>query len=172
MKFQSLNIRKLHIKSGLNSTSTGLFGDFLGVGYDLYQVRPKVLLVFNKRKTLADAWNKIVKWWPDEEIRMRFVEKFDSFEYVLFGKSNILDTQWIFRKLLRSSEHYQKFKHEYDGVVYLGFALYHPQDDSYELEIFDYKKKITDVRFLNEESAEQDSTVLKARELQHVLEEK
>lgn len=138
----------------------------MGIGYHFSEADPKMLLIFNKKKTLHDTWRNIIKWWPDDEIRTRFVEKDDSFDYVLYGKSNILRKQWVFLKSLKSSIHYKKFKTEYDGTAYLGFALYMPTNDSYELVIFDYKKKITDIRFLSEQEAEQDSVVLIAKKAQ------
>lgn len=148
----------------MTSENTKIFTNFMGIGYDLYQVRPKVLLIFDKRKILTDTWSKIIKWWPDDKISMRFVEKNSSFDYVLYGKSNILDTQWIFSKSLKTSEHYKKFKEECDGVAILGLALYVPTDESYDLEIFDYKKRVMDVRILNEQDSAQDDTILKYKE--------
>ena len=73
----------------LIEVSTKLFDDFMGVGYLFYDVRPTVLLIFNKKKTLVNVWNKIIKWWPDDEIKLRFVETDDSFEFVLYGESRI-----------------------------------------------------------------------------------
>lgn len=135
----------------------------MGIGYQFYEVRPKLLLIFDKKKILVDVWRKIIKWCPDDALSIRFVERDDSFVFVLHGKSNILDSQWIFKKSLRSSEHYKKFKDNYEGAAHLEFALYVPKDDSHELVMFNYKKRITDVKFLSEEDAEQDEVVLKSR---------
>ena len=155
-----------------NTTIKG-FHDFMGIGYHFYDVHTKLLLVFSKRKTLVDAWNKIIKWWPDDEIKMRFVEKEeddDSFQFILYSKSRILAVTWIFLKHLKASEHYKRFKDEYDGAANLGFALYIPRDDFYELELFDYKKRITDVKFLKETQADQDTVVFRARQILRDLE--
>lgn len=149
----------------LIEVSPKLFDDFMGVGYLFYDVRPTVLLIFNKKKTLANVWNKIIKWWPDDEIKLRFVETDDSFEFVLYGESRILLTKWILSKALKISEHYKRFKDDYDGAAKLGLALYMPKDDSYELEIFRHKKRLTDVRFLKEPEAEKDGIVLMSRQI-------
>ncbi len=141
------------------------FNDFMGVGYHFYDVHTKVLLIFNEKKPLLSAWGKVIKWWPDDEIKMRFVEGNDSYEFVLYGESRILTTRWVFLKALKASEHYKRFKEEYDGAAYLGLALYKPKDDSYELEIFKYRKKVTDVKFLKETDAEEDVIVSKSRQL-------
>lgn len=149
----------------MSVVDTMWFHDFMGVGYHFYDVHTKVLLIFNERKPLLGAWGKVIKWWPDDEIKMRFVEENDSYEFVLYGESRILTTRWVFLKALKASEHYKRFKEEYDGAAYLGLALYKPKDDSYELEIFKYRKKVTDVKFLKEADAEEDGIVSKSRQL-------
>jgi hypothetical protein len=139
------------------------FDAFMGVGYEFYEVRAKVMLIFDNRKTLTKAWNKVIKWWPDDEIKMRFIETIQSYEFILYGDSRVLDARWVFLKALRVSEHYKTFKNDYEGAAYLRFALYRPKGDSYELELFDYSKKVTDVRFLEEPLKEtQDGIVIKS----------
>ena len=138
----------------------------MGVGYYFYDVHTKVLLIFDEKKTLLRAWSKVIKWWPDDEIKMRFAERDDdSYEFVPHGESRILLTKWVFLKALKTSEHYRRFKDEYDGAAYLGLALYRTKDDSYELEIFKYRKKISDVRFLKEMDVEEDSIVSRSRQI-------
>lgn len=139
------------------------FDAFLGVGYEFYEVRAKVMLIFDNRKTLAKAWNKIIKWWPDDEIKMRFIETIQSYEFILYGDSRVLESRWVFLKSLMVSENYKTFKDDYEGAAYLRFALYRPKGDSYELELFDYSKKVTDVMFLEEPLEEtQDGIVIKS----------
>ena len=146
----------------MTDKSVRWFDAFMGVGYEFYEVRAKVILIFDKRKTLVNAWNKIIKWWPDDEIKLRFVETINSYEFILYGDSRVLDARWVFLKALRVSEHYKTFKDDYEGTAYLRFALYRPKGDSYEIEIFDYKKRVTDVMFLEEPLREKDSIVLKS----------
>ena len=148
-------------------TKISWFDDFLGVGYHFYDVRPKILLIFNERRKIPDVWNKIIKYWPDDEIKIRFVETKDSFEFVLYCESRILLTTWVFLKALKTSENYQRFKEDYDGAANFGLALYKPKGDSYELEIFKYKKRITDVKFLKESEADQDFIVNRSRQILH-----
>jgi hypothetical protein len=137
----------------------------MGVGYHFYDVHTKVLLIFNEKKPLFSTWGKVIKWWPDDEIKMRFLEENDSYKFILYGESRILTTKWVFLKALKASEHYKRFKDDYDGAAYLGMALYRPKDDSYELEIFKYRKKVTDVKFLRETDSEEDVIVSKSRQL-------
>lgn len=148
----------------MSETEIKLFEDFMGLGY-IYDVRPTALLVFEKRKAIGDVWKKIIKWWPDDEISLRFVEKDDSYEFVLYGQSRILETNWMFLKKLTTSENYKRFKDDYDGAAFLGLALYLRKDDSYELEVFRQKKRITNVKFLTESEAADDSTVIMSRQI-------
>ena len=136
----------------------------MGIGYYFYDVRPKLLLVFKKRKTLLEGWNKVIKWWPDDLIRIRFLETNDSFEFILYCETDILTTKWVFYKALNRSDNYAKFKDDYDGAAILGLALYKPRDESYELEIFDYKKRVTDIVFTTEKE-NKDSVVVRTIEV-------
>lgn len=136
----------------------------MGIGYYFHDVRPKILLVFRKRKTLLDVWNKVIKWWPDDSIHMSFVETNGFFEFILYCETNILRSKWIFYKALEISDNYTKFKGDYDGAAILGLALYESSDESYELEIFDYKKRVTDVAF-TKEAENRDAVVSKTIEV-------
>lgn len=138
------------------------FDAFMGVGYEFYEVRTKVILIFDKRKTLFDAWKKVIKWWPDHDIKMRFVETNHSYEFILYGDSVALDTRWVFLKALKVSENYKAFKNDYEGAAFLRLALYRPKGDSYELELFDYRKRVTDVMFLEDADRENDNIVLRS----------
>lgn len=143
------------------------FTDFMGLGYRYYDVKPGVLLIFDKSNSIHNVWHRVIKWWPDDEIRMRFVETDDSYEFVLYGESRILKGNWVFVKTLNVSEHYRKFKEGYEGEARLGLALYKPKEDSYELSIYKYNKSVADVRFLKEFEAEQDKIVLRSRKILH-----
>jgi len=151
----------------LVDTKINWFDDFLGVGYLFYDVRPKILLIFDERRKIPNVWNKIIKYWPDDEIKIRFVETDDSFEFVLYCESRILLTTWVFLKSLKTSENYKRFKEDYDGAANFGLALYKPKGDSYELEIFKYKKRLTDIKFLKESESEQDFIVSRSRRILH-----
>ncbi len=143
------------------------FDDFLGLGYHMYDVRPTVFLIFNGRKKIGTAWNKIIKYFPDDEIKIRFIEKESNYEFVLYCQSRILSTIWVFLKSLKVSEHYKQFKEDYEGAANLKLALYIPKKDTYELEIFKYVKRITDLKFLTESEVEQDFILARSVENLH-----
>ena len=144
------------------------FDAFLGLGYEFYDVRAKVIMIFNSRRTLLNAWNKVIKWWPDDAIKMRFLETKDIYEFIMYGDSSILGFIWVFMKTLNVSQHFETFKKDYDGATYLRLALYRPKKNSYELELFDYQKRITDVLFLKEPLNEiQDAVLLEYKNSIH-----
>jgi hypothetical protein len=93
---------------------------------------------------------------------MRFVETNNSYEFILYADSVALDNRWVFLKALKVSENYKAFKNDYEGAALLRLALYRPKGDSYELEIFDYSKRVTDVMFLEDALRDKDSMVLKS----------
>jgi len=150
----------------MTDTKIDWFDDFLGLGYHMYDVRPTIFLIFNGRKKIANTWNKIMKYFPDDEIRIRFIEKDAEYEFVLYCQSRILSTTWVFLKSLKVSEYYKQFKEDYEGAANLKLALYIPKKDTYELEIFKHQKRITDIKFPIESEIEQDFIL--QRSIQHL----
>ncbi|MDE1770791.1 MAG: hypothetical protein KGI28_09635 [Thaumarchaeota archaeon] len=140
------------------------FEDFLGLGYHVFDIRPTIYLIFDGKRKLANIWNKIIKYWPDDEIKMRFFEGDENYEFVLCGKSRILLTTTVFLKSLKISDHYRQFMEEYNGSASLQLAVYFPKDKKYELEIFKFKKKVTDVKFLKNQDVDEDFIISQARQ--------
>lgn len=169
------------------SYNTRWFDEFIGLGYSLRQVYPCILLLFNDKKRLKEAWDKIIKLWPDDEIKIRFVEvgvkikdgdydireeeakidgvdegrdykdevhsignkeKGKKYAFIMYCRSRILQNTWVFLKLLDISDNYRRLKAEYDGKLYVDLAVCIAKGESYELEIFKYRKSVSDVAFL------------------------
>jgi len=149
----------------VTDNTIGWFEDFLGLGYHVYDVRPSIYLIFEggKRK-ISNTWNKIIKYWPDDEIKIRFFEGEAVYEFILYGKSRILTTTYVFLKSLKISEHYRQFMDEYDGSATLQLALYFPKEKTYELEIFKFKKRVTDIKFLKSSDIDDDFIITQARQ--------
>jgi hypothetical protein len=140
------------------------FEDFIGLGYHVFDVRPTIYLIFDNKKKLVNAWNGIIKYWPDDEIKMAFFEGDTNYEFILYCQSRILDKTTVFLKSLKISEHYQRFLEEYNGSVSLQIANYTPKKGEYALEIFKFKKKVVGVQFLKDQDSHDDFVVLQARE--------
>lgn len=148
------------------------FEDFIGLGYHVFDVRPTIYLIFDNKKKLVNAWNQIIKYWPDDEIKMRFFEGDANYEFILYCQSRILHTTNVFLKSLKISDHYQQFLEEYNGSASLQIANYSPKNKKYELEIFKFKKKVTDIQFLKKQDTVDDFVILQARERLRQAEEK
>lgn len=140
------------------------FEDFLGLGYHVFDVRPTVYLIFDDKRKLVNAWSQLIKYWPDDEIKMRFFEGDVNYEFVLYCKSRILQTTNVFLKSLKISDHYTQFMDEYIGSASLQLANYSPKNKTYELEIFKFKKKVTDLKFLKKQDVDDDFVISQARE--------
>ena len=140
------------------------FEDFLGLGYHVFDVRPTVYLIFDNKKKLVNAWNQVIKYWPDDEIKMRFFEGDTNYEFVLYCQSRILQTANVFLKSLKISDHYQQFMEEYNGSASLQLANYTPKNKKYELEIFKFKKKVIDLKFLKTQDTDDYFIISQARE--------
>jgi hypothetical protein len=147
----------------MTDTKITWFEDFLGLGYHVFDVRPTIYLILDGKRKLANTWNKIIKYWPDDEIKMRFFEGDVNYEFVLYCQSRILLTTNVFLKSLKISDHYKQFMDEYNGSASLQLAVYFPKDKKYELEIFKFKKKIFDVKFLNDKDDDDDFIISQAR---------
>ena len=137
-------------------TKIDWFDDFLGLGYHMYDVRPTIFLIFDGGKKIANTWNKIIKYFPDDEIKIRFIEKDSEYDFVLYCQSRVLATTWVFLKSLKISEHYKQFKEDYEGAANLKLARYIPKKGTYELEIFKYQKRISDLKFPTPAEIDQD----------------
>ncbi|MDE1814754.1 MAG: hypothetical protein KGH87_06745 [Thaumarchaeota archaeon] len=143
------------------------FEDFLGLGYHVFDVRPTIYLIFDDKRKLVNTWNQMIKYWPDDEIKMRFFEGDASYEFILYCQSRILQTTNVFLKSLKISDHYKQFMEEYIGSASLQLAVYSPKNKTYELEIFKFKKKITDLKFLKKQDVDDDFVISQAREKLH-----
>jgi len=140
------------------------FEDFIGLGYHVFDVRPTIYLIFDNKKKLVNAWNQIIKYWPDYEIKMSFFEGDTNYEFILYCQSRILQKTTVFLKSLKISDHYQRFIEEYNGSASLQIANYSPKKGEYALEIFKFKKKVTDLQFLKKEDSVDDFVISQALE--------
>ncbi len=87
---------------------------FVGVGYSFRYVYPCILLLFDNKKRLKEAWDKAIKWWPDDEIKIRYVEvggrdySLDvmdgkerykggdgKYAFIMYCRSRILHNTWV-----------------------------------------------------------------------------
>jgi hypothetical protein len=111
------------------------FNNFVGVGYRYHDIYMNVLPLFKDKRYAFKLWKKTIEWWPDDEIKLRFVEYNDKYWFILYGGS--------------------RFKHGYEKQVLLRFAIYKENknkemtDNKFGLELLKRSKSIFDIKFLN-----------------------
>lgn len=141
------------------------FHDFLGVGYRPQDPYTMLLLLFRNRSDASKIWQDVLRWWIDDEIRIRFVETSERYQFIMYCENRILQDTWAFVKLLKMSDHYKKFKTSFRDCAFLGMAVYRPKGDSYNLHVLKNTKKISDVRFMQEADVEEGSMVWRCKEV-------
>jgi hypothetical protein len=131
------------------------FNNFVGVGYRYHDVYMNVLPLFEDKRYASKLWKKTIEWWPDDEIKLRFVEYNDKYWFILYGGSKYKGDNTGFVKHFHISENYKRFKHGYEKQVLLRFAIYKEnknkemRDNKFGLELLKKSKTIFDIKFLN-----------------------
>jgi hypothetical protein len=138
----------------LGSTPIVWFKDFAGVGYRYHDVYMNVFPLFNDKMFAFRLWKKTADWWPDDKIRMRFVEQGDDYWFILYGGSEYKGDNTGFVKKMPISENYQRFKAGYEKKAVLRFGIYkdNPKKKDggkYDLEILKKTKSVYDIEFLS-----------------------
>ena len=100
------------------------FDDFLGVAYRYYDLRMNVVPLFSERKQATNLWNETIHWWPDHDIKLRFVETGDKYWFILGAVSKKPESNKSLFKILSKSEHYERFKNGHGGEAYLRLGVY------------------------------------------------
>jgi hypothetical protein len=129
------------------------FKDFVGVGYRYHDVFMNVFPLFNDKMFAFRLWKKTINWWPDDKIKMRFVEQGDHYWFILYGGSEYKGDNTGFVKKVQMSENYERFKAGYEKKALLRFGVYKDnpkkKDGSgYDLEILKKSKSVYDIAFL------------------------
>lgn len=130
--------------------------DFLGVGYRYYDLRMNVFPIFPDRKQAIRIWEDVIKWWIDPTIKVRFVDTGDDYWFVMGGDSPFPESNKSFFKLLKKSEHYERFKKGHEGEAYLRMGIYREKDASSPVSLFKKKKVVSDIKFLQENDVKDD----------------
>ena len=131
------------------------FNNFVGVGYRYHDVYMNVLPLFEDKRYAFKLWKKTIEWWPDDEIKLRFVEYNDKYWFILYGGSKYKGDNTGFVKHFHISDNYNRFKHGYEKQVLLRFAIYKEnknkemRDNKFGLELLKKSKTIFDIKFLN-----------------------
>ena len=153
--------RKLNNDRILSSNSDEInhpilwFNNIVGVVYLYHDIYMNVLPLFKDKRYAFKLWKKTIEWWPDDEIKLRFVESNDRYWFILYVGSNNKGENIGFVKDFLISENYNRFKRGYEKQVVLRFAIYKENknkemtDNKFGLELLKRSKSIFDIKFLN-----------------------
>lgn len=146
----------------VSSKPTYWFRDFIGVGYRYQDIYMNVIPLFEDKMPAYRLWKKTINWWPDDEIKIRFVEQSDSYWLIIYGGSSYKDDNTGFVKKVQVSDNYKRFKAGYEKRAILRFGIYkeNPKkkdDRKYDLEILKKSKSIYDIAFLKYEELSPES---------------
>ena len=79
------------------------FKDFVGVGYRYHDVYMNVFPLFQDKMFAHRLWKKTIDGWPDDEIRLRFIEDGDHYWFILYGGSKHTGDNTGFVKKIQKS---------------------------------------------------------------------
>ena len=137
------------------------FGNFVGVGYRYHDVFMNVFPLFEDKMSAFKLWKKTIDWWPDDKIKLRFVEQGDDYWFILYGGSDYKKDNTGFVKRVAKSENYERFKAGYEKKAILRFGILGPpkkKDQKYDLEVLKKAKNVYDIAFLQFSELAPDST--------------
>lgn len=138
------------------------FDDFLGVGYRYHEVHMNVFPVFNDKMFAFKLWMKTVNAWPDDQIKLRFVEHNDNYWFVLYDASQYRNGVAGFVKLVPRSDNYERFKAGYEKKAILRFGIYKESKkkggSGFNLEVLKKSKSVYDIAFLQYSDVSPEST--------------
>lgn len=146
------------------------YDDFIGIGYRYHDVYMNVFPIFEDRSYASKLWDKTVRWWPDDEIRLRFVEqeedKKNNYWFILYNTAQHIDERTGFAKKLQISDNYQRFKVGYEKQVILRFGIYkeNPKkvkrennNKKFDLLLLKKHKTVYDIQFMSFSNLSSDS---------------
>ena len=141
----------------VSSKPISWFGNFIGVGYRYHDIYMNVIVLFEDKMAAYRLWKKTIDWWPDDKIKLRFVEQSDSYWLIIYGGSMYKDDNTGFVKKVQISDNYKRFKAGYEDKAILRFGIYKEKnpkkkkeeddDRKYDLEILKKSKSVYDIAF-------------------------
>lgn len=152
-----------------NSKPIAWTSDFMGIGYRYHDVYMNVFPLFPEKMPAYKLWKKTLDWWPDDKIKLTFVEEGDGSHYwfILYGGSEYNGDNTGFVKRVEMSENYRRFKAGFEKRAMIRFGIYkekaNPKKEkdgsikTYDLEILKRAKYVYDVSFVKMEDLQPDS---------------
>ncbi len=144
----------------MGSIPISWFKDFAGVGYRYHDVHMNVFPLFNDKMFAFKLWKKSIEWWPDDGIRLRFVEQDNDYWFILYGGSDYKQDNTGFVRRMPLSENYERFKVGFEKKAILRFGIYKDstkKDTKYDLEVLKKSKSVYDITFVKYSELSPDS---------------
>jgi hypothetical protein len=134
--------------------------DFLGIGYRYHDVYMNVFPIFEDKRYASKLWDETIRWWPDDEIRLRFVERGleNNYWFILYNTAQHMDENTGYAKKLQLSDNFHRFKVGYEKQVILRFGIYNekPKKEgkskdkkNFGLELLKKHKTVYDIQFID-----------------------
>jgi hypothetical protein len=149
------------------------YDDFIGIGYRYHDIYMNVFPIFEDRSYASKLWDKTIRWWPDDEIRLRFVEqeedKKNTYWFILYNTAQHMDEHTGFAKKLQISDNYQRFKAGYEKQVILRFGIYkenpkkvkrESDNKKFDLVLLKKHKTVYDIQFMSFSNLSSDSIAM------------
>jgi hypothetical protein len=145
------------------------YRDFMGVGYRYHDVYMNVFPLFTDKMAAYKLWKKTIDWWPDDRIRLSFVEEGnDYYWFILYGGSDHTGDNTGFVKKMPISENYLRFKAGFEKKAMLRFGIYKENTNpkkkekdgtvkKYDLEVLKKAKSVYEISFATIADLSQDS---------------
>lgn len=147
------------------------YDDFIGIGYRYHDVYMNVFPIFEDMRYASKLWDKTIRWWPDDEIRLRFVEQGENeknnYWFILYNTAQHIDERTGFAKKLQISDNYQRFKVGYEKQAILRFGIYkenpkkvnreNDKNKKFDLKLLKKHKTVYDIQFMSFSSLSSDS---------------
>jgi hypothetical protein len=131
------------------------FDRFIGVGYRYYDIVMNIFPIFEDRMYAFKLWKKTIEWWPDDEIKLRFIEQDSNYWFILYGGSEYTNNNTGFVKNIPLSENYLRFKEGFEQEAILRFGIYKENknrqkddEEKFALELLKKSKSIYNINFL------------------------
>jgi hypothetical protein len=119
-----------------------------------------VFPIFEDKRYASKLWDETIRWWPDDEIRLRFVERGmeNNYWFILYNTAQHMDENTGFTKKLQLSDNFHRFKVGYEKQAILRFGIYNekPKKEgkdedkkNFGLELLKKHKTVYDIQFID-----------------------
>ncbi|HJU35564.1 MAG TPA: hypothetical protein VJ695_10610 [Nitrososphaera sp.] len=142
----------MNADSNKEITTITWFKEFIGVGYDFYDVHVNIIPLFKDKTYAVGLWKKTFERIDANQIKIKFVEHEDNYWFIVYTTKS--EDNIGFVKNIAISENYYKFKAAFENKAILRFGIYKEYDEhkkdneskKYHLELLKKSKFVHNVK--------------------------